>query len=190
MQRAALRRAFGERFGEIRDEATWNALCERHAHELVAAGEATVSALREVLAREARCREALSEAPDHVADAHDDVHRQLGKLVYPGFLSATPAARVDDLPRYLDAARVRLERVASNVSRDSEYMAVIASLEARMRAFDTVTPSPEQREAIEGFRWLVEELRVSLFAQALGTRVKVSAKRLEKRWDEILRLAA
>ncbi len=115
---------------------------------------------------------------------------QLGRLVYPGFLSATPAARLDDLPRFLEAARLRLERVASNTARDHDSMAMVHSLESRMQAFDRATPTPEQRDALEAFRWLVEELRVSLFAQMLGTRVKVSAKRLEKRWEEILRMAA
>jgi ATP-dependent helicase HrpA len=190
VQHAALRRTFGERFGDIRDLAAWQGLCDAHAHALVAAGEGVVDTLREVLRAEARCREAAQAAPEHVAEALDDVNAQVGRLVYPGFLAATPNAQLDELPRYLEAARIRLERVASNTARDAEYMAVVASLEARMGAFDRAVPSPAQREAIEAFRWLVEELRVSLFAQVLGTRVKVSAKRLEKRWDEILRLAA
>ncbi|MEO0346256.1 MAG: ATP-dependent RNA helicase HrpA [Pseudomonadota bacterium] len=190
VQRAAMQRAFGDRFGGIRDADAWRALCDAHAHEIVGAGEQVLAVLGDVLAADVACRAAVDAAPEHVVDARDDVRAQLSRLVYPGFLSATPAARLDDLPRFLNAARLRLERVASNTARDHDSMAMVHSLESRMQAFDRATPTPEQRDALEAFRWLVEELRVSLFAQSLGTRVKVSAKRLEKRWEEILRMAA
>lgn len=190
VQRATLQRAFGDRFAGIRDDDAWRALCEAHAHEVVEAGEQVLAVLRDVLAAEVSCRGALDAAPEHVVDARDDVRVQLVRLVHPGFLADTPAARLDDLPRFLEAARLRLERVASNTARDHDSMAMVHSLEARMRAFDRATPTPEQSDALEAFRWLIEELRVSLFAQTLGTREKVSAKRLEKRWEDILRMAA
>ena len=109
--------------------------------------------------------------------------------MFPGCLAQTPVDRLGDIERYLQAATLRLERIASNPQRDSASMAMIASLEARLEAFGIAIPGRNQQRAMRDFRWQIEELRVSLFAQSLGTRDKVSLKRLEKRWDEILRIS-
>ena len=123
-----------------------------------------------------------------MAEAHDDVAAQITALVYPGFLSVTPFERLTDLPRFLQAAALRLERFASNPARDHSNMAIIRSLESRVAGLRDVSVGPTQSAALTKFRWRIEELRVSLFAQSLGTREKVSAKRLEKQWDEIIKM--
>lgn len=186
---AALRAAFGERFSDIREANSWNALCERGAAQLVPEGSNIRALLPGILTAHADCRRQIDKTSQAYAEAKDDVGRQIARLTFPGFLMATPPSRVSCLERYLSAAALRLERVAGNNARDIDSMAMVRSLEARYDGLTTYT-GVAQREAANAFRWLIEELRVSLFAQTLGTSEKVSLRRLEKRWDEILRMPA
>jgi ATP-dependent helicase HrpA len=113
---------------------------------------------------------------------------QRERLVYPGFLARTPWERLEHVPRYLKGYALRLQKYRAGAERDQKHAATVATLwnnyEARVKA---------DREAgrrdpnLEEFRWLIEELRVSLFAQELRTPLPVSAKRLQKFWDEHLR---
>ena len=106
------------------------------------------------------------------------------RLVYPGFLSRTPWDRLEHLPRYLKGYALRLQKYRANAERDQKHAATVAALwgdyEARREA-------GRDDPKLEEFRWLIEELRVSLFAQELRTPFPVSAKRLQKFRDENLR---
>ena len=119
-------------------------------------------------------------------DARQDVAEQLGSLVYPGFVTATGAARLPDVVRYLQAADRRLERLPDVVAVDRDRMAAVRALEAELR--DKVKaytskgwPVPA---ALTEAGWVLQELRVSHFAQALGVRGQVSAKRVRKLLDD------
>ncbi|MGH8714860.1 MAG: ATP-dependent RNA helicase HrpA, partial [Casimicrobiaceae bacterium] len=109
-------------------------------------------------------------------------------LVYPGFFSATPWPQLGHLPRYLQALDRRLAKAAADPARDARHAAAVAALWERYRA-RAATRRPDQAvdPALEAFRWLLEELRVSLFAQELRTPLPVSYKRLEKAWAELIR---
>ncbi|HEX7028451.1 MAG TPA: ATP-dependent RNA helicase HrpA [Gammaproteobacteria bacterium] len=115
-----------------------------------------------------------------------DVRDQLARLVYPGFVSNTPADRLQHLPRYLKAVEIRLEKLERDPKRDLQLAAEVTPLwekyKQREEAEADVYP-PNLR--LRDFRWLLEEFRVSLFAQTLGTTETVSLKRLEKIWKEI-----
>jgi ATP-dependent helicase HrpA len=110
-----------------------------------------------------------------------DVARQLGRLLGPGFASRTGARRLSDLERYLRAAERRLERVADAPAQDADRMRAIHELEnayrERLDAWPRGRPIPD---ALREVRWLLEELRVSHFAQGLGTRGPVSSKRIRR----------
>ena len=110
------------------------------------------------------------------------------RLVYPGFMSRTPWDKLEHLPRYLKGYALRLEKYRSNPERDQKHAHAVHTLwqsyETRARAdHDAGRRDPK----LEEFRWMIEELRVSLFAQELRTPMPVSAKRLQKFWDEHLR---
>jgi ATP-dependent helicase HrpA len=120
-------------------------------------------------------------------EAGADLREQLPGLVFPGFVARLEPATLAHLPRYLKAMERRLEKLVSRPERDAQAMRTLMPLltqwQARVkREQQTTGISPE----METFRWLLEELRVSLFAQELKTPEPVSAKRLEKRWAEIL----
>jgi len=122
------------------------------------------------------------------ADAARDVEAQLARLCAKDFIASTPRERLQQFPRYLKAASLRFDKLRVDPARDARAMAELAPLEAqwsrevvRQRKGGSVDPRLEQ------FRWLLEELRVQLFAQELKTPVPVSVKRLQKIWQTLNR---
>ena len=145
--------------------------------------ERTLAVMRDVvdvLAARAdlhRRMEGMVAAP--LRDARQDVAQQLGSLVFPGFVTATGAARLPDLVRYLRAADRRLEKLPDVLAVDRDRMAAVRALEAEQRTKAKASPSPALTEAW----WMIQELRVAHFAQALGVRGQPSAKRIRKLLD-------
>ena len=123
----------------------------------------------------------LSKAfPAPCRDVQDDVSRLLSK----GFIERTPYERLQHFPRYLKAASLRLEKLRVDPRRDARLAAELAPLLAqwqRERLKQAKSGEPDSR--LEQFGWLLEELRVQLFAQELKTPVPVSVKRLTKMWQ-------
>jgi ATP-dependent helicase HrpA len=109
--------------------------------------------------------------------SYDDLREQIERLMVPGFLRDLSNARLGHFPRYLKAMRLRAERLRQDPARDQSRMLQVlpywrALLNAGVAAHDAV--------AWQELRWLIEEWRVSLFAQELRTAEPVSAKRLVK----------
>ncbi len=116
----------------------------------------------------------------------DDLRAQVDRLVFRGFLQAIPYVHLKDYPRYLKAADQRTERLLHAAARDRERLAELAPLEARWRERTSAAErAGRQDPRLDEIRWILEELRVSLFAQSLGTVYPVSVKRLEARWREL-----
>jgi ATP-dependent helicase HrpA len=132
------------------------------------------------LERLARIQSALPRVPEPAASA---IRSQLAWLVPAGFLLTTPWERLKEFPRYLQAIEQRLEKLGRDPRRDAQLTAEYAPLEARYRE-RVKTERGLLPPGEDEFRWLLEELRVSLFAQQLKTRVPVSARRLADAWAE------
>ncbi|MBX3608123.1 MAG: ATP-dependent RNA helicase HrpA [Piscinibacter sp.] len=116
----------------------------------------------------------------------DDIAAQLARLVPKRFVTSTPWAALAHLPRYLKAVQMRLDKGRTDPARDAQRLAELRPLEQRyLRALAERKGVPDAR--LEEFRWLLEELRVSLFAQELRTPQPVSVKRLEKAWEQLQR---
>jgi hypothetical protein len=112
-----------------------------------------------------------------------DIEAQLKRLMGKNFVVATPFERLQH-PRYLKAVGVRLDKLKANPARDAQSMADYAAMD-QLRAPRPATGQDGRLDPqVEQFRWLLEELRVGLFAQELRTPVPVSVKRLEKQWEE------
>jgi len=110
----------------------------------------------------------------------DDLSSQLEDLVYPGFLIDLEPGRLEHYPRYLKAIDERLVQLDQNPARDSQRMALV---EPWWRRYCNALESGcSYDDAMDEFRWLLEEYRVSLFAQRLGTAGRVSEKRLAEAW--------
>ena len=119
-------------------------------------------------------------APDAVADCSQQLARLCGKR----FLQDTPWERLQHLVRYLKAISLRLEKYRADPARDAARFAEVRPLEQRYLRLVAERRGVSD-ERLQEFRWLLEELRVSLFAQELRTPQPVSAKRLEKAWAQV-----
>ncbi|MFI9404383.1 ATP-dependent RNA helicase HrpA [Nocardia sp. NPDC052316] len=132
-----------------------------------------------ILAEAHRVSVALAQTTER--DIADDVRDQLDNLVFPGFISEWGSERLRELPRYLQAAVVRLAALPGSAVRDRQGM---IELDRALTAYDRLVNSlPENRRhasAVTEIWWMIEEFRISLFAQKLGTPYPVSAKRIEK----------
>ena len=113
-----------------------------------------------------------------------DMRAQLDGLVFRGFLVVTPYARLADLPRYLAGIAQRLEKLPGGAARDQQRMQEMAPVLARWRErVGNATTPPDPR--LEEIRWMLEELRISLFAQEVKAAIPVSVKRVARRWEEL-----
>jgi len=120
------------------------------------------------------------------AVALNDIKQQLANLVYPGFVRETPNAWFKELPRYLKAVELRLEKLGSQVQKDRVWSGELSNLWAQYKArADKHAQEGKRDEQLTLYRWLLEEYRVSLFAQQLGTKVPISDKRLSKQWSQV-----
>jgi ATP-dependent helicase HrpA len=110
-----------------------------------------------------------------------DVRRQVSGLVYPGFVAGAGAARLADLVRYLRAAAIRLDALPERPERDRQLMWRVELVQQSYdEALGALPPGRQPSPELAGVRWMIEELRVSFFAQQLGTAYPVSEKRIAK----------
>jgi len=139
-----------------------------------------------IVAEQAALQKKLAALEKNFPQAVADVRQQLERLLAPGWLSRTPWERVQHLPRYLQAASLRLDKLRGDPQRDARLAAEVARIETpyRREAASRARYGAPPAE-LEQFGWLLEELRVSLFAQELRTPVPVSAKRLAKLWQTL-----
>lgn len=115
-----------------------------------------------------------------------DMQAQLDVLVYQGFLHEIDGERLQHYPRYLKAIELRIDKLRHNPGRDQSLMRDLASvLQPWQQRYAQMQKQGRFDERLEEVRWLIEELRVSLFAQELKTALPVSVKRIQKRWQEL-----
>jgi ATP-dependent helicase HrpA len=177
---AAVDALIAEAGGPAWDAAGFARLRERVAGEL-ADRAAAIAAQVVAILDAARAVRAALEPLTAVAlqPARADVERQLDRLVHPGFVAESGAARLPDVARYLQAALRRLERLPNAPAPDRDRMGAIHELErAYRRRLEAWPPGRPLPPALRDVPWMLEELRVSHFAQHLGTRGPVSAKRI------------
>ncbi|MBN8443486.1 MAG: ATP-dependent RNA helicase HrpA [Thauera sp.] len=122
----------------------------------------------------------LKAVPDLVAD----LQAQLGALLPKDFVTAFPWERLAHFPRYLKAAAVRVDKFRNNAARDAQSMAEWKALAQQWeRELTAKRRAGVSDPFLDDFRWLLEELRVGLYAQELKTPMPVSVKRLQKIWE-------
>ncbi|MFI8850405.1 ATP-dependent RNA helicase HrpA [Streptomyces sp. NPDC053499] len=173
------------RGGPAWDEESFRKLFDAVRADLVDATLRTVRQVREVLAAWHSCEGRLRATTSPVlADSVADVRQQLAELIKPGFVTEHGAGRLSDLMRYLVAADRRLQQLPHNVERDRTRMAKVHEMRDEylwlLEQFPQGRPVPQ---AARDIRWMIEELRVSYFAHALGTAYPISDKRIVKAVD-------
>lgn len=138
-----------------------------------------------ILTEYAALQRKLPQAKPHAA-AYADLQQQIGALMPKWFVRDIPYAQLAHYPRYLKAAVARIDKLRADPARDARLVAEMAPLLTQyQRARAALKGAPDPR--LDEFRWLLEELRVALFAQELRTPMPVSVKRLMKTWEAMRR---
>ncbi|MBQ1120782.1 ATP-dependent RNA helicase HrpA [Streptomyces sp. B15] len=173
------------RGGPVWEEEAFRKLFDAVRADLVEATLRTVRQVREVLAAWHSCEGRLRATTSPVlADSVADVRQQLAELIKPGFVTEHGAGRLPDLMRYLVAADRRLQQLPHNVERDRTRMAKVHEMrDEYLWLLEQFPPGRPVPQAARDIRWMIEELRVSYFAHALGTAYPVSDKRIVKAVD-------
>ena len=171
---AAALRVVEDAGGPARDQAGFERLAEAARDRLAPDTAAVLDSVATILAEAQEVEIRLTQATPvpAVAPAIEDMREQFAGLVYPGFIART-GRRLPDVIRYLRAIVRRLDKLADQ-ARDAERMAVVHRAEAEYRQSLAEYPAQD----FEPVRWMIEELRVNLFAQVLGTPYPVSEKRI------------
>ncbi|MGN6443141.1 MAG: ATP-dependent RNA helicase HrpA [Arthrobacter sp.] len=162
------------------DRKAFDALYEVVRAELIDTVFSVTAVVERILSSTRRIEKQLKGTTSlALISALNDIKSQLEQLVYPGFVARTGYAQLSQLPRYLAAIEKRLERLPGNVQRDALNMAVVQRLEDDYDdAVSALLPGRGAGRELTQVRWMIEELRVSLFAVELGTAYSVSEKRI------------
>ncbi len=166
----------------VRDEATYDAVVAA-ARDAVAVGmgAAVHDVMRVLEAWRATDRAISGRADLMTLPAMTDMRAQVARLMEPGFVGHAGVSRLRDYPRYLAAVTHRRERLDGQVARDRELQDQLSGVQgAWLHAVAALPDGQAVPQHLRDSRWLLEEYRVSLFAQQLGTRDKVSDQRIRK----------
>ncbi|AEF54573.1 ATP-dependent helicase HrpA [Marinomonas posidonica IVIA-Po-181] len=120
---------------------------------------------------------------------YGDIQFQLKQLIYPGFIGNTPLFWLGQLPRYFKGIEVRLERFQNHLNKENQF---VSELEGLWQTYHKQKKAHDDKALYDPelvkYRWMLEEYRISLFAQSVGTLEPISAKRLAKQWQEVKKL--
>lgn len=171
--------------GPVWDEQSYRKLYDKVRAEIVDTTVRTVGQVQQVLAAWQACERRLKAVKSPVLLANlTDVRKQLDALVKPGFVTWAGIRRLPDLMRYLVAADRRLQQMPTGVQRDTTRMEKVHEMQDEyawlLEQLPRGRPVPQQ---VLDIRWMLEELRVSYFAHALGTAYPISDKRIVKAID-------
>ena len=162
------------------DKAAFDALYELVRAELIDTVFTVTAVVERILGSTRRIEKQLKGSTSlALISALNDMKSQLEQLVFPGFVARTGYAQLSQLPRYLAGIEKRLEKLPNNVQRDGLNMSVVQALEDDYDdAVSALLPGRRAGAELTRVRWMIEELRVSLFAVELGTAYSVSEKRI------------
>lgn len=186
--RYAFRQAFAE-FLDSRKQASFTAALQVGRKNILPQAQELARMLAPALAAYHEIRKLLKGKVNPLwLEALNDVNDQLAHLIYPNFLDEMQPEELRHLPRYLKGIQRRLEKMVDNPSKDRVLRLQVQPYWERYKERLNKNRSQldaKQAAALHEYRWMVEEFRISLFAQELGTVKPVSAKRLDKVWEEV-----
>jgi ATP-dependent helicase HrpA len=169
-----------------RNEAAFAEQLKRSRARLPAVAEGAFRLLTAIAAEHQALTQRMAALPPSLSRLGAEVRQRRDALVHPGFFASTPWQQLAHLPRYLKALERRLSKYPENPERDQRHAGTVADWWQRFR--ERVEGNRENGRVEPGlaeFRWLLEELSVSLFAQELKTPYPVSFKRVDRAWHEL-----
>ena len=172
-----------------RTNADFMKLKQRARTRLPAVSEAVSRQVQAIATEYQNLMSAQAKMPATVNRLKRDVESQVQLLVYKNCFSQTPWEHLSNIPRYLKALNLRIQKQPANPDRDGKNAASVGTIWQKWQDKINALNQAHLRipQALQDYRWLIEELRVSLFAQELKTPFPVSIKRLEKVWTDLSR---
>lgn len=168
---------------DIRNEQQFNDCVNQQKKYLAASINQVCTLLNDIIQMyQPLIKKLESAVPLTWINAVKDIKQQLNELLHPEFLQKTAFSQIQQFPRYLKAITIRLNRLSGHLQRDQEQNNIIQHYLQLYQQSDQDPFNPE----LNTFRWLIEELRVSLFSQELKTPYPVSVKRLDQQWHQYL----
>ena len=169
-----------------RQQSEFQTLLDLHRSDVSPLMDQLLGQLADILAVYHALQKQLKRPPLAWLDAMADIQDQLNHLLHRDFILNTEQEHFDNLTRYLQAIEKRLQKIQDNPQRDRSARLEICHLweEYKKRA-DMLCRNNRHSIQLEAYRWMLEEYRISLFAQEIKTRYPVSVKRLKKAWNEI-----
>ncbi|MGH8578661.1 MAG: ATP-dependent RNA helicase HrpA [Gammaproteobacteria bacterium] len=181
--KATVDRCFLVDIADLRSQQGFETLLECRKAHLITTANNLCELVGGILERYQKVRRRMTqEVRAAWLQAFADIRQQLSALIHKGFISDTPPEWLQHLPRYLKAIDRRLDKLEQGPSKDGERY---AQLEPFWRAWQAASESKRDEASAQHFRWLLEEFRVSLFAQDLGTAETVSETRLKREWEKV-----
>ena len=183
---ACIEKSFFSEATPVRDKQTFEHRLQTASAALVSNANELCRNLSSALAsyRELRRKIKLTSKPNWLSSIQD-IQSQLDHLIYEDFIYFTPIEYLHHYPRYLKGIQQRLDKLQQASERDKQSTNLITPYWEKMIAHDDEL---YEQPAFITYRWMVEEFRISLFAQNLKTQMPTSEKRLEKQWQEVRKL--
>ncbi|GAB4195857.1 MAG: ATP-dependent RNA helicase HrpA [Wenzhouxiangellaceae bacterium] len=167
---------------QVRDADAFNRYQQQVRKALTPLGISVGKTLAQVLSDYHQIQCQLRERDHHWNESLDDVQSQIDDLVYSGFLADISQSRLEHYPRYLQGILWRLEKLRSAPGKD---LPRLRQIQPWWQRYLDYIETHAYNEALDEYRWLVEEFRISLFAQQLKTAQPVSEKRLQQAWRAV-----
>lgn len=179
--------AFLEDQPPIRDRQTFAARMARNRPRLAAVAQDVCGLTGRILDRYQAIRRRLADITqaNWIASVMD-MNAHLDSLVFRGFLQQIPYRRLEDYPRYLRALEARAEKLSHAAAKDRQRMQEMAAIHGKWQERAAAAQEAGRHDPrLDEIRWMLEELRVSLFAQQIGTAYPISVKRITAHWREL-----
>ncbi len=171
-----------------RSERAFAEQVKRARARLPAVAEGAFRLLATIAAEHQALTQQIAALPAARERLGSELAAQRDALVHTGFFAATPWSQLSHLPRYLQALQRRFAKAAGHAALEARHGPAVAALWERYRSRKEANQAAQRVDpALDAWRWLLEELKVSLFAQELRAALPVSYKRLERAWAELSR---
>jgi len=182
---ASFQEALFSGVGVLRDQASFEQCYQAGIGQVVDIAQQLGAHIESVLPKLHQNQKQIRALGLSAIYAKEDIDQQLSWLFSTETLGRISLDRISQYPRLVRGVEIRLEKLASQVAKDQQYIQEIQAFLQPVPSLKDQLLSEELAQAIDNFHWTVQEYRISLFAQQLKTRVPVSAKRLQKQWLEI-----
>jgi len=173
-----------------RSKADFERCIVKHKPQLVTVANEMANQLYRVLSSyQGVAKKMKGSIPLPWTRVYGDIKLQLENLIYPGFIGSTPLFWLGQLPRYFKGIEVRLERFQNHLNKENSY---VTQLEGLWQTYLKQKKAHDDKSLYDPelikYRWMLEEYRISLFAQSVGTLEPISDKRLSKQWQGVKKL--